>query len=61
MMTSLSKLDDKQAKIIFVIFFVVLGLVGNLEFEDIVHEAELYQDKVCSGIVPDYKQLKPEC
>ena len=64
-MKSLFRLDkdltEKQAKIFFVVVLLVLGLVGNLEFED--HKAEFakYQTLVCEGSVPDYKEIKPEC
>jgi len=63
-MTSLFNLNDlteKQAKIFFAVFFVVLGLAGNLEAEDHAREAERYKELVCEGHVPDYKELKPEC
>lgn len=63
MMTSVfeNDLTDKQAKIFFVVFMLVLGLVGNLEAED--HEVGFakYKVLVCEGSVPDYKELKPEC
>ncbi|MBT7350527.1 hypothetical protein HN803_07145 [candidate division WWE3 bacterium] len=63
-MTSLFNLDDlteKQAKIFFVGFFIVLGLIGNLEAEDQRQDFERYKTLVCEGHVPDYKEIKPEC
>ena len=63
-MTSLFNLNDlseKQAKIFFVAFFLVLGLVGNLEAEDHDQEYEKYKELVCENHIPDYKKIKPEC
>jgi hypothetical protein len=39
----------------------VLGLMGNLAYEDVVSEAELYRTMVCEGTWPDYKLLNPTC
>jgi len=54
-------LTEKQAKIFFVIFILVLGLVGNLEVEDLEAESEHYKKLVCEGSMPDYKKIQPEC
>lgn len=41
--------------------FTVLGLMGNLAYEDSVAQADLYQTMVCEGTWPDYKNLNPSC
>jgi hypothetical protein len=58
---NLNDLTDKQAKIFFAVFFVVLGLAGNLEAEDHDREAEKYIELVCENHIPDYKKINPEC
>ena len=39
----------------------VLGLMGNLAYEDALSQADLYQTMVCEGTWPDYKNLNPSC
>jgi len=39
----------------------VLGLMGNLAYEDSLSQAELYRTMVCEGTWPDYKNLNPTC
>lgn len=64
MTQSLFKKDDlteKQAKIALAAFFLVLGFVGSIDAQDEQEAFERYNEMVCHGDVPDYKQTKPEC
>jgi len=40
---------------------VVLGCVGELDYQDAVDEADHYTDMVCNGYWPDYERLNPDC
>ena len=42
-------------------FFIILGVAGAMDYQDVIYEHELYIEAVCSGEVYDYKQLNPEC
>ena len=43
------------------VLFLILGIVGNMDFEDALIEERRYADMVCAGSWPDYKKLSPEC
>lgn len=40
---------------------LVLGCVGELDYQDTVEEADHYTDMVCMNYWPDYQQLNPDC
>lgn len=42
-------------------FFIILGVAGAMDYQDMIYEHELYIEAVCSGEVYDHKQLNPEC
>ena len=46
---------------IFATILLIIGLVGNLDFESERIAEEQYLKDVCSGTYPDYKNLKPKC
>jgi len=54
-------LNDSQAKVFLLGLFVVLGLAGSIDAQDEQEAFERYNEMVCHGDVPDYKELKPEC
>jgi len=41
--------------------FIILGIAGAMDFQDMINEQEFYIEAVCSGEVYDHKQLNPEC
>ena len=43
------------------IFLIVLGLVGNADYEDELAEEAFYLEMVCDGKWPDYKELGVTC
>ena len=43
------------------LFLGLMGIVGNMDFEDALIEEQRYADMVCAGHWPDYKDLSPEC
>jgi len=55
-------LSQKRAALIaLVIFLIVLGLVGNADYEDELAEEAFYVEMVCDGKWPDYKELGVTC
>lgn len=40
---------------------LVLGCVGELDYQDAVEEADHYTNMVCNGYWPDYERLSPDC
>ena len=40
---------------------VVIGLVGQADFEHEQVMSKEYRDNVCGGYWPDYQNLKPSC
>jgi len=56
-----SDLNDNQAKVFLLGLFIVLGLVGSIDAQDEQDAFKHYEEMVCRGDVPDYKELNPEC
>lgn len=55
-------LSQKRAALIgLVMFLIVLGLVGNADYEDELAEEAFYVEMVCDGKWPDYKELGVTC
>lgn len=55
-------LSQKRAALIaLVIFLIAMGLVGNGDYEDELAEEAFYEEMVCDGKWPDYKQLGVIC
>lgn len=44
-----------------VTLFLVLIVVGSMDYEDQVLAEQLYIDNVCQGIHPDYEQRGVKC
>lgn len=40
---------------------LALGWIGNQDYQDELIEERRYSEDVCSGIYPDFKNLKPQC
>jgi len=40
---------------------LALGWIGNQDYQDELIEERRYFEDVCSGIYPDFKNLKPKC
>lgn len=47
--------------IVFLVFIVGMGAVGNDAYEDALEEERFYTEMVCKGLWPDYKNLGVEC
>ena len=47
--------------IVFLLFIVGMGAVGNDAYEDALEEERFYTEMVCKGFWPDYKSLGVEC
>tara|TARA_Y100000817_G_scaffold298409_1_gene275577 strand:- start:89 stop:259 length:171 start_codon:yes stop_codon:yes gene_type:complete len=43
------------------IILLILGIVGNMDFQDELNEERIYRHNFCSGVHPDYKNLNPDC
>tara|TARA_B100000242_G_scaffold42787_2_gene25515 strand:+ start:1221 stop:1394 length:174 start_codon:yes stop_codon:yes gene_type:complete len=43
------------------IILLILGIVGNMDFQDELNEERIYRDNFCQGVHPDYKNLNPDC
>jgi len=43
------------------IVLLILGCVGEMDYNDAQKEADQYTDMVCMNYWPDYKQLNPDC
>jgi len=41
--------------------FLVLALIGGIDYEDAKAEEAHYNDMVCHGYWPDYERRKPKC
>ena len=44
-----------------ILFFGLIGIVGNMSLEDALNEERHYAEMVCDGHWPDYKDISPEC
>lgn len=40
---------------------ILLGLVGQMDMEEAQAQGKNYNDMVCSGAWPDYKDKRPSC
>lgn len=40
---------------------ILLGLVGQMDMEEAQAQGKNYNDMVCSGAWPDYKEKRPSC
>jgi hypothetical protein len=53
---------NKPTKILLgAVLFLILGIVGNMDYHDAVLEEQHYVTMVCDGFWPDYQELEPEC
>ena len=53
---------NKPTKILLgAVLFLILGIVGNMDYHDAVLAERHYTDMVCADYYPDYKDLEPEC
>ena len=41
--------------------FLILALIGNMDYEDAKAEEAHYNDMVCHGYWPDYEKRRPKC
>ena len=41
--------------------FLVLALIGGMDYEDAKAEEAHYNDMVCHGYWPDYEKRRPKC
>lgn len=54
-------LTEKQAMWALIIFLVLLGFVGKIEFKDELHAAQVYEENVCLHNMPNYKGREIDC
>jgi hypothetical protein len=47
--------------ILLLLGLLLLGVGGNASYEDELREQEFYNEMVCFGAWPDYKELGVEC
>jgi len=40
---------------------IILGIIGNMDYEDAKAEEAHYNDMVCHGYWPDYERRRPKC
>jgi hypothetical protein len=53
---------NKPTKILLgAVLFLILGIIGNMDYRDAVLAEQHYARMVCDEIWPDYKGLEPEC
>ena len=50
-----------QGLFVTVLLFLLLGLVGRMDYQDELLAEQHYTDMVCAGHYPDYKDLEPIC
>lgn len=44
-----------------IVVLLLIGMMGNLEYEDELAEQAFYEEMVCEGKWPDYKNLEVKC
>lgn len=42
-------------------FLAIFGLVGTMDYQDELKEAEHYEEMVCNGHWPNYKTIEVNC
>ena len=42
-------------------FLALIGVVGQMDYEDEIISEQSYIRDGCSGVYPDYKYLEPDC
>jgi hypothetical protein len=53
--------EKRLALIALLIFLTVMGLVGRADYEDELAEESFYEQMVCDGHWPDYKNVGVSC
>lgn len=53
--------EKRLALIALVIFLTAMGVVGRADYEDELAEETFYNQMVCDGNWPDYKDLGVSC
>lgn len=46
--------------LIVIVLFVVMGIVGEMDYQDAILEHEAYCKNVAEGVWPDYKKIFEE-
>jgi len=44
-----------------ILFLGLMGIVGNMDYDDAVLAEQHYAQMVCDGYWPDYKDISPKC
>lgn len=47
--------------ILIAVFIIILGLVGNLDYQDEIKREQNYINMVCDGFYPNYKKFEIDC
>lgn len=53
--------DMKLLLLAVAAFLAVFGLVGTMDYQDELKEAEHYEEMVCNGHWPNYKTIELNC
>lgn len=46
---------------LLIVLSVALLAAGTDDYNEEVAQAEQYRADVCAGVMPDYKQIEPDC
>lgn len=46
---------------LFVLIFVIFGVIGAADYEDALLMDKIYKDDVCNGVHPNYKNIEVVC
>jgi len=47
--------------IVFLLFVIFMGAIGNSDYEDALEQEAFYKEMVCKGLWPDYNNLGVDC
>jgi hypothetical protein len=54
-------MDNEKLVLLIFILIVLLFIAMKMEYHDEVNAEKMYTEMVCTGIWPDYKEIKPLC
>lgn len=47
--------------IVCIIFLIIMGLAGKMDYEDAKAFEKEYMIEVCTGVIPNYKEWEIDC
>lgn len=60
-MKDLAQIHKKGLVLVAAVFLSIFGLVGSMDHQDAVSEAGHYEEMVCNGHWPNYKNIEVNC